>query len=64
MNHPGVWIMGDMSDDDRGHGMGIVVEYAGRAGKPQWIAPPPFHWNYAQFGNNAAPSARPTRSSK
>src|SRR3984885_3670745 len=27
MNHPGVWVMGDMSDDDRHHGMGIVVEY-------------------------------------
>ena len=29
MNHPGVWIMGDLADDDRSHGMGIVVEYAG-----------------------------------
>ena len=34
MNHPGVWIMGDLADDDRGHGMGIVVEYAGHKGKP------------------------------
>ena len=33
MNHPGVWILGDLSDDDRRHGMGIVVEYAGRTGK-------------------------------
>ena len=39
MNHPGVWVMGDLDDDDRGHGMGIVVEYAGRTGKPQWIKP-------------------------
>ena len=22
MNHPGVWVMGDLADDDRGHGMG------------------------------------------
>ena len=29
MRHPGVWVMGDLADDDRGHGMGIVVEYAG-----------------------------------
>ena len=29
MNHPGIWIMGDLADDDRHHGMGIVVEYAG-----------------------------------
>jgi FtsP/CotA-like multicopper oxidase with cupredoxin domain len=54
MNRPGVWIMGDTADDDRRHGMGIVVEYAGRTGKPQWLAPPPFKWNYAQFGNAAA----------
>ena len=33
MNRPGVWVMGDLDDDDRGHGMGIVVEYAGREGQ-------------------------------
>ena len=33
MNHPGVWVMGDLADDDRGHGMGIVVEYAGQQGQ-------------------------------
>jgi FtsP/CotA-like multicopper oxidase with cupredoxin domain len=54
MNHPGVWIMGDLADDDRHHGMGIVVEYAGRTGKAQWIAPPPFQWNYARFGSGRA----------
>ena len=43
MNHPGVWVLGDLSDDDRGHGMGIVVEYAGRRGKPQWVKPKPYH---------------------
>jgi FtsP/CotA-like multicopper oxidase with cupredoxin domain len=31
--------------------MGIVVEYAGRTTKPQWIAPAPFHWDYARLGN-------------
>jgi len=50
MKNPGVWIMGDLADDDRGHGMGIVVEYAGMTGKPQWVKPKPFHWDYAQFG--------------
>ena len=39
MNHPGVWVMGDLADDDRKRGMGIVVEYAGRKGKPQWVKP-------------------------
>ena len=49
MNHPGVWVMGDLTDDDRGHGMGIVVEYAGQKGKPVWTPPKPFRWNYASF---------------
>ncbi len=31
MKHPGVWVLGDLADDDRNHGMGTVVEYAGRA---------------------------------
>jgi len=56
MNHSGVWVMGDLADDDRRHGMGIVVEYAGEKGKPQWIAPKPLHWDYTRFGNsNATP---------
>ena len=53
MNHPGVWVMGDLDDDDRGHGMGIVVEYAGQNGKPVWAAPEPFRWDYTRFGKNA-----------
>jgi FtsP/CotA-like multicopper oxidase with cupredoxin domain len=58
MNHPGVWILGDTANDDREHGMGIVIEYAGKSGKPQWIAPKKFLWNYAQFGDGrAAPPA-------
>ena len=49
MNHPGVWIMGDLADDDRRHGMGIVVEYAHRVGNPMWLPPPRFRWSYARF---------------
>src|SRR5271157_1114734 len=59
MNHPGVWILGDLADDDRRHGMGIVVEYAGRSGKAQWIAPPPFKWNYARFAKPGASAPAP-----
>jgi FtsP/CotA-like multicopper oxidase with cupredoxin domain len=59
MNHPGVWIMGDLADDDRNHGMGIVIEYAHRTGRAQWIAPPPFKWNYARFGDTSAPAQLP-----
>jgi FtsP/CotA-like multicopper oxidase with cupredoxin domain len=59
MNHPGVWIMGDLADDDRGHGMGIVVEYAGHNGKPVWIRPKPFHWDYLRFAKAGATALSP-----
>ena len=51
--------MGDLADDDRHHGMGIVIEYAGYKGKPQWLPPKPFKWNYAHFGNAGASSPKP-----
>jgi FtsP/CotA-like multicopper oxidase with cupredoxin domain len=59
MNHPGVWTMGDLADDDRHHGMGIVVEYAGSVGKPQWIAPPRFRWTYTRFAKPGATAPAP-----
>ena len=62
MNHPGVWIMGDLADDDRHHGMGIVVEYAGFKGKGQWIAPPSSRWNYARFAKEGAIASPPDES--
>ncbi len=52
MNHPGVWVLGDLSDDDRGHGMGIVVEYADNKGDPAWVKPPAATWDYAAFGRS------------
>ncbi len=51
MNHPGMWIMGDLDDDDRRRGMGIVVEYAGQRGKAKWVKPRPYRWDYTRFGN-------------
>ena len=30
--------------------MGIVVEYAGRTGKPVWEQPQALDWDYLQFG--------------
>jgi FtsP/CotA-like multicopper oxidase with cupredoxin domain len=59
MNHPGVWILGDLADDDRRHGMGIVVEYAGHSGKAQWKTPSPFRWSYALFAKPGAHAAAP-----
>jgi FtsP/CotA-like multicopper oxidase with cupredoxin domain len=59
MMHPGVWVLGDLSDDDRGRGCGVVIEYAGATGKPQWAAPTPFRWDYTRFGTSAASSLVP-----
>jgi len=51
--------MGDLDNDDRRHGMGIVVEYAGHTGKPLWTAPPPFRWSYARFAKAGAAASPP-----
>ena len=59
MSHPGVWVMGDLMDDDRNRGMGIVVEYAGSRGKPQWIKPAPYQWDYARFGSRGVALRKP-----
>ncbi|WP_327241648.1 multicopper oxidase family protein [Streptomyces sp. NBC_01320] len=59
MNHPGVWVLGDLSDDDRNNGMGTVVEYAGRSGPPQWTAPPAFTWDYRTFAHAGGTGRRP-----
>jgi FtsP/CotA-like multicopper oxidase with cupredoxin domain len=59
MSHPGVWVLGDLDNDDRRHGMGIVVEYANHKGAPAWATPPPFKWSYARFAKPGASSAPP-----
>jgi FtsP/CotA-like multicopper oxidase with cupredoxin domain len=59
MNHPGVWVMGDLADDDRTRGMGIVIEYAGKSGKPGWTKPAPFKWDYTRFGSSASNAQAP-----
>ena len=59
MNRPGVWVLGDLADDDRTRGMGIVVEYAGQHGTPQWVKPAPFRWDYRRFAQPGATAAAP-----
>jgi FtsP/CotA-like multicopper oxidase with cupredoxin domain len=60
MKRPGVWVMGDVGDD-REHGMGIVVEYAGASGKPRWRPAPHAKWDYSVFGHGAAPREQPEK---
>ncbi|MDR3699283.1 MAG: multicopper oxidase domain-containing protein [Candidatus Sulfopaludibacter sp.] len=52
MNQPGIAILGEVNDQVCKLGMGIVVEYAGRTGDPQWTAPPDEHWDYTLSGRN------------
>ncbi|MGA7997244.1 MAG: multicopper oxidase domain-containing protein [Bradyrhizobium sp.] len=59
MDHPGVWVMGDLADDDRTRGMGVVIEYAGKTGKPKWTRPEPFKWDYTRFGRSAPNTQAP-----
>ncbi len=59
MNHPGNWVLGDLDNEDRHHGMGTVVEYAGHSGKPLWIAPPAFRWDYTRFAKPGAVAPAP-----
>ncbi len=54
MNNPGVWVLGDLADDDRCNGMGVVVEYAGRNGDPVWRPPAKSFWDYRLFGGPGA----------
>ncbi len=51
MNRPGVWALGATNDHDREQGMGIVVEYAGQTGAPQWLPASDSVWDYRIFGN-------------
>ena len=62
MDHPGVWILGDLDNDDRRHGMGTIVEYAGSTGKAQWLPPAPFKWNYMRFAKPGATAPSPDES--
>jgi FtsP/CotA-like multicopper oxidase with cupredoxin domain len=54
MKQPGVWILGATDDHMREMGMGVVVEYAGQRGVPQWSTPQSSNWDYTVFGANAA----------
>ncbi len=59
MRTPGVWVLGDLADEDRRRGMGIVVEYAGRHGKPLWVPPARSTWDYTAFGHRSGQAPAP-----
>ena len=59
MKNPGVWILGEVRKHIQAAGMGIVLEYAGSAGKPAWRQPQSLIWSYETF----AQAPQPTESS-
>lgn len=58
MNNPGVWVLGEVRKHVMAAGMGMVVEYAGRAGSPQWQQPSDLAWDYLVFGEEPAASVK------
>ena len=59
MNAPGVWILGELDEQVRKKGMGVVVEYENRSGTPQWVAPRNVSWDYTAFGTAGGESTAP-----
>ena len=57
MDTPGVWVLGEARKELRDAGMGTVIEYAGRTGKPRESAVMKLEWDYRIFGK-VAPGAR------
>ena len=53
MDNPGVWVIGEVRKSVMAAGMGMVVEYAGRSGKPVWQQPQTLDWDYLQFDATA-----------
>jgi FtsP/CotA-like multicopper oxidase with cupredoxin domain len=59
MDTPGVWIMGELDDQIRSKGLGIVVEYENRKDAPQWVAPRNASWDYTLFGSSGGQASEP-----
>jgi len=55
MNSPGVWVLGEVDDQIRSKGLGVVVEYENRSGSPQWTALGNAPWDYSLFGTSGIP---------
>jgi FtsP/CotA-like multicopper oxidase with cupredoxin domain len=51
LDAPGVWVLGETRASFRDAGMGTVVEYAGRNGKPQAAPPAKPQWDYRAFAD-------------
>jgi FtsP/CotA-like multicopper oxidase with cupredoxin domain len=59
MSQPGVTILGEVDDRVRKLGLGVLIEYAGRTGEPQWTNPPNELWDYTRFGRDESAGPEP-----
>ncbi len=59
MDTPGIWILGEAREEFRKAGMGTVVEYTGRTGKPQAGPPARLKWDYRVFADSVPQVRRP-----
>jgi FtsP/CotA-like multicopper oxidase with cupredoxin domain len=58
MNHPGVWVLGEVRKHIQAAGMGLVVEYQGQTGQPQWVQPEELVWDYGLFAETGSASSQ------
>ena len=58
MKNPGVWVLGEVRKHVQAAGMGVVVEYSDRSGRPVWQQPQTLEWDYLLFG--AEDASRPS----
>jgi FtsP/CotA-like multicopper oxidase with cupredoxin domain len=54
MSNPGVWVLGEVQREVQAAGMGVVVEYEGKTGAPQWVQPKRLVWDYGVFAAETA----------
>jgi FtsP/CotA-like multicopper oxidase with cupredoxin domain len=59
MNTPGVWVLGEAQSSFRDAGMGTVIEYANRPGKPQGPPETKLQWDYRLFGDSSTADHKP-----
>jgi FtsP/CotA-like multicopper oxidase with cupredoxin domain len=51
MDTPGIYVLGEARDESRNAGMGTIVEYAGRTGKPLAPRQVNLQWDYRAFAD-------------
>jgi FtsP/CotA-like multicopper oxidase with cupredoxin domain len=64
VKHPGVWIMGDLADDDRGHGMGLWLSMRDTKESRSGYRRSPFIGTICASRKAVQPQCRRTRRSR